>query len=171
MSSDQAGWGTPAMLSARLHVIRPPVHFGFVIVPEKQAYVVQRFGKFHSVLESGLHLLLPVLDQVAYVHDLREMALPTPNQAAITRDNVHIGIDGVLYLQVLDPKKASYGVKDVLDAVVQLAQTTMRSELGKITLDKTFEERDSLNRHIVHAINEASEAWGVRWVPGRRPRV
>jgi len=139
-----------------------PVNLGIVIVPQQTAYVVERFGRFHGVLEPGLHFLIPVVDVIAYVHSLKEEAVPIPNQTAITRDNVTIQIDGMLYLRIVDPQAASYGVSDAIYAVMQLAQTTMRSELGKITLDKTFEERESLNAAIVKSINEASNAWGVR---------
>jgi len=141
--------------------LQPPVNIGVVIVPEKTAYVVERFGKYHSTLGAGLHFLLPVVDAIAYVHSLKELALSITQQTAITKDNVTITIDGVLYIKVVDPHKASYGVDNALYAVSQLAQTTMRSELGKITLDKTFEEREALNANIVASINGAAEAWGL----------
>ena len=134
---------------------------GIRIVPQQSAWLIERFGKFHTVLEPGLHFLIPFVDRISYVHSLKEIALPIPNQTAITKDNVTIQIDGVLYVKVVNPKDASYGVEDPLYAVTQLAQTTMRSELGKITLDKTFEERESLNQNIVEAINQAASAWGM----------
>ena len=131
-------------------------------VPQNQAYVVERFGKYNKTMVAGLNFLVPFIDKVAYDRTLKEQAVDVPSQGAITRDNISLVVDGVLYLKVIDPYKASYGVDDYVYAVTQLAQTTMRSEIGKIELDKTFEEREVLNTNIVAAINEAAGPWGVQ---------
>ncbi|MDH5472340.1 MAG: paraslipin [Gammaproteobacteria bacterium] len=136
--------------------------FSVKFVPQNRAYVVERFGKYHTTMEAGLNILVPFIDKVAYDRSLKEQAVDVASQAAITRDNISLVVDGVLYLKVLDPYKASYGVDNYVYAVTQLAQTTMRSEIGKIELDKSFEERESLNINIVNAINTASEPWGVQ---------
>lgn len=133
----------------------------FRLVPQNRAYVVERFGKYNKSMEAGLNFLIPFVDKVAYNRSLKEQAVDVPSQSAITKDNINLVVDGVLYLKVLDPYKASYGVDDYVYAVTQLAQTTMRSEIGKIELDKTFEEREALNTNIVAAINDAAGPWGV----------
>lgn len=138
------------------------VRFTFRLVPQNRAFVVERFGKYNKTMEAGLNFLVPFIDKVSYNRNLKEQAVDVPSQSAITRDNISLVVDGVLYLKVLDPYKASYGVDDYIYAVTQLAQTTMRSEIGKIELDKTFEEREALNTNIVAQINEASEPWGVQ---------
>lgn len=135
---------------------------GIKFVPQNQAFVIERFGKFQSVKEAGLNFLIPFIDAVAANRSLKEQAVDVPSQSAITKDNISLAVDGVLYFRVLDPYKATYGVDNYVFAVTQLAQTTMRSELGKMELDKTFEERDILNTNIVSAINQASTAWGVQ---------
>jgi len=135
---------------------------GIKMVPQQSAWIVERMGKFNQTLTAGLHFIIPYVDKVAYKHSLKEEAVDIPSQSAITRDNVTLIIDGILYLKITDPKQASYGVQHPRYAVTQLAQTTMRSELGKMTLDKTFEERESLNINIVRAINEASTVWGIQ---------
>lgn len=133
-----------------------------IFVPQNRSYVIERFGKFQSSRTAGLNFLMPFIDKVAANRSLKEQAVDVPSQGAITRDNITLTVDGVLYFRVLDPYKATYGVEDYIFAVIQLAQTTMRSELGKMELDKTFEERDKLNANIVESINNASEPWGVQ---------
>ncbi|MBF0171781.1 MAG: paraslipin [Nitrospinae bacterium] len=135
---------------------------GAKIVPQQSAWVIERLGKYHSVLEPGLNFLIPFIDRVAYRHSLKEVAIDVPSQTAITQDNVSLIIDGVLYLKITDPKQASYGVTEPFYAISQLAQTAMRSEIGKIQLDKTFEERETLNANIVQSINQASIVWGIQ---------
>jgi regulator of protease activity HflC (stomatin/prohibitin superfamily) len=131
-------------------------------VPQNRALVVERFGKYNKTMIAGLNFLLPFIDKVGYDQSLKEQAVDVPSQSAITSDNISLVVDGVLYLKVIDPYKASYGVDDYVYAVTQLAQTTMRSEIGKIELDKTFEEREVLNINIVASINEAAGPWGVQ---------
>ncbi|WP_017444160.1 SPFH domain-containing protein [Gayadomonas joobiniege] len=130
-------------------------------VPQNRAWIIERFGKYQSTREAGMNFIIPFVDRVAADRSLKEQAFDVPSQAAITKDNISLTVDGVLYFRVLDPYKATYGVEDYVFAVTQLAQTTMRSEIGKIDLDKTFEERDMLNSKIVESINQASESWGV----------
>ncbi len=133
-----------------------------VIVPQQSAFVVEQLGKFSRVLKPGFSILIPFIDKVAYKHSLKEHAVDIPEQVCITKDNVQVGVDGVLYLQVRDPELASYGIGDYLFAISQLAQTTLRSEVGKIDLDKTFEERSTINLAIVDELDKASEPWGVK---------
>ncbi|MEI7945591.1 MAG: stomatin-like protein [bacterium] len=132
------------------------------IVPQKQAFIVERLGKYYKTLDAGLHLLWPIVDNVAYKHTLKEQAIDVPPQQCITRDNITVEVDGILYLQVMDPAKASYGIGNYLFATTQLAQTTMRSEMGKLELDKSFEERSLINCSIVAAVDKASDPWGIK---------
>jgi regulator of protease activity HflC (stomatin/prohibitin superfamily) len=133
-----------------------------VVVPQQNAYVVERLGKFSRVLDAGFHILVPFIERVAYRHTLKERAIDITEQVCITRDNVQVGVDGVLYMQVLDPARASYGIGDYLFAISQLAQTTLRSEIGKIELDRTFEERGAINANVVTELDKASDPWGVK---------
>ena len=133
-----------------------------VVVPQQSAYVVERLGKYSKTLNAGFHVLLPFLDVVRYKHSLKERAVDIPEQVCITRDNVQVGVDGVLYLKVMDPKRGSYGVNDYLFAISQLAQTTLRSEIGKIDLDRTFEERTAINVQVVNEVDKASDPWGIK---------
>lgn len=135
---------------------------GFKIVPQQQAWIIERFGKFDRKLEPGLNLLIPIYERLAYKFSMKEMAVDVPEQSVISRDNVPLTIDGVIFMRVMDPVAAAYGVSDPIFAVVQLAQTTMRAELGKMTMEQTFEERETLNANIVAAINHAAEAWGIQ---------
>src|SRR5919106_2914350 len=137
---------------------------GVRIVPQQSAWVVERFGRFHGTLEPGLNLIIPFLDRVAYVHSLKEVPLDVPEQVCITKDNTQLGVDGILYYQVTDPRLASYGSSNYIAAISQLAQTTLRSEIGKMELDKTFESRDEINRQIVHSLDEAGRNWGIQVV-------
>lgn len=132
------------------------------VVPQKQAFIVERLGKYQCTLGAGLHLLFPFIDKVAYKHSLKEQAIDVPPQQCITKDNITVDVDGILYLQVMDPAKASYGIGNYIFATTQLAQTTMRSEMGKMDLDKTFEERTNINAAIVEAVDKASDPWGVK---------
>ena len=133
-----------------------------VVVPQQSAYVVERLGKFSSVLNAGLHILVPFIDVIRYRHSLKELAVDVPEQICITQDNVQVGVDGVLYIKVLDAERASYGIADFQFAISQLAQTTLRSEIGKITLDRTFEERSTINISVVNELDKASTPWGVK---------
>ena len=132
------------------------------IVPQRQAFVIERLGKYNRTLSAGFHILVPFIDRVAYKHSLKEVAVDVPPQMCITKDNIAIEIDGVLYMQVLDAKKASYGIENYHFASAQLAQTTLRSEIGKLELDKTFEERDAINANIIDALDKASDPWGLK---------
>jgi regulator of protease activity HflC (stomatin/prohibitin superfamily) len=133
-----------------------------VVVPQQNAYVVERLGRFSGTLGAGFHILMPFLDVIRYRHSLKEAAYDIPAQVCITRDNVQVGVDGILYLKVLNAERASYGISDYLFAITQLAQTTLRSEIGKIDLDKTFEERTNINMSVVTELDKASESWGVK---------
>ncbi|XP_037937220.1 stomatin-like protein 2, mitochondrial [Teleopsis dalmanni] len=138
-----------------------PINTIVMFVPQQEAWIVERMGRFHRIMDPGLNILVPLIDKIKYVQSLKEIAIDVPKQSAITSDNVTLSIDGVLYLRIIDPYRASYGVEDPEFAITQLAQTTMRSELGKMSLDKVFRERESLNISIVDSINKASEAWGI----------
>lgn len=132
------------------------------VVPQQNTYIIERLGKFHESLSPGLSFVIPFIDKVAYKHSLKEVAMDIPEQVCITRDNVQVAVDGVVFIQVVDPVKASYGISNYNFGVIQLSQTLMRSEMGKIDLDKTFEERANINTNIVNAIDDASEGWGVK---------
>jgi len=133
-----------------------------VVIPQQNAYVVERLGKYHATLHAGFHILLPFFDAIRYKHSLKEQALDIMPQICITRDNVQVEVDGVLYLKVMDPERASYGVNNYGFAITQLAQTTLRSEFGKIELDKSFEERSQINAAVVQELDKASDPWGVK---------
>src|SRR3989441_1755904 len=132
------------------------------VVPQQQAWVVERLGKYADTLQAGFHILIPFLDTVRYKHSLKEIAIDVPEQVCITKDNVQVAVDGILYFKVLNPERASYGISDYNYAISQLAQTNLRSEIGKIDLDKTFEERTNINIAVVGEVDKASEAWGVK---------
>jgi regulator of protease activity HflC (stomatin/prohibitin superfamily) len=133
-----------------------------IVVPQQNAYVVERLGKYHKTLGAGFHILIPFIQVIRYRHSLKEDAIDIPEQDCITRDNVQVGVDGVLYSKVVDPERASYGITNLGFAIIQLAQTTLRSEIGKLDLDRTFEERTTINHQVVTEIDKASEAWGVK---------
>ena len=133
-----------------------------VVVPQQSAYVVERLGKYAASLDAGFHILLPFIDRIRYKHSLKETAIDIPEQVCITRDNVQVSVDGILYLKVLNPQRASYGISDYNFALIQLAQTTLRSEMGKIELDRTFEERTNINIQVVNELDKASDPWGVK---------
>ena len=159
IASGQPGYAVPFFI----------IGFGIVlaieslkVVPQQQAWVVERFGKFDSVLEPGLNGIWPFFDRVAYKHSLKEVPLDVSEQVCITKDNTQLGVDGIIYYQVTDPQLASYGSSNYIAAITQLAQTTLRSEIGKMELDKTFESRDEINRQVVAVLDEAGRTWGVK---------
>jgi len=133
-----------------------------IVVPQQSAYVVERLGRYSGTLSAGFHILMPFVDVIRYKHSVKEQATDIPAQVCITRDNVQVGVDGILYLKVMNPERASYGIADYVFAIVQLAQTTLRSEIGKIDLDRTFEERANINAAVVSELDKASEPWGVK---------
>jgi regulator of protease activity HflC (stomatin/prohibitin superfamily) len=133
-----------------------------IVVPQQSAYVVERLGRYSGTLNAGFHILVPFMDVIRYKHSLKETAIDIPAQVCITRDNVQVQVDGILYLKVLNPERASYGISDYLFAISQLAQTTLRSEVGKIDLDRTFEERTNINTSVVAELDKASDPWGVK---------
>ncbi|MGZ5074853.1 MAG: paraslipin, partial [Usitatibacter sp.] len=135
---------------------------GVRIVPQQNAWVVERFGKFFRVLEPGFNLIVPFFDRVAYRHSLKEVPLDVPEQICITKDNTQLSVDGILYFQVVDPRLASYGSSDYIQAITQLAQTALRSAIGKMELDKTFESRDEINHSVVMVLDEAGRTWGIK---------
>jgi regulator of protease activity HflC (stomatin/prohibitin superfamily) len=132
------------------------------VVPQKTVFIVERLGKYSRTLEAGFHILVPFVDRIAHKHILKEVAMDVPPQACITKDNIQVEVDGILYFQIVDPVKASYGISEYAFASIQLAQTTMRSEVGKIELDRTFEEREKINHEIVSAVDKAAEPWGLK---------
>ena len=133
-----------------------------IVVPQQNAYVVEYLGKYRKTMQAGFHILIPFVERIAYRHNLKERAVDIPEQICITRDNVQVGVDGVLYMKVLDAQRASYGIGDFIFAISQLAQTTLRSEIGKIVLDRTFEERGTINASVVMELDKASDPWGVK---------
>ncbi len=152
-------WAVPIFLLALVVVF---VIEGVRIVPQQNAWVVERFGRFHTILEPGLRVIIPFFDRVAYKHSLKEVPLDVPEQVCITRDNTQLSVDGIIYFQVTDPRLASYGSSNYIAAITQLAQTALRSEIGKMELDKTFESRDEMNKQVVSVLDEAGRSWGVK---------
>ena len=161
----EVSWAVSGTLIFALVLVAVALLFavqGIKVVPQQTAWVVERLGKFHAVLNPGLNIIIPFIDRVAYRHSLKEIPLDTPSQVCITRDNTQLTVDGVLYFQVTDPTRASYGTSNYVIAITQLAQTTLRSVIGRMELDKTFEERDAINNNVVAAIDEAAMNWGVK---------
>jgi regulator of protease activity HflC (stomatin/prohibitin superfamily) len=154
--------GTLILLMALAFFVLIVIAKTAIVVPQQSAFVVERLGRYSGTLGAGFHILLPFVDVIRYRHSLKEAALDIPAQVCITRDNVQVGVDGILYLKVLNPERASYGIADYHFAISQLAQTTLRSEIGKIDLDKTFEERMNINAAVVSELDKASEPWGVK---------
>ncbi len=153
------------LLSFPILILIAVIVFGFksfTVVPQQEAYVVERLGRFHKVLNPGLNILIPFIDRIAYKHTLKEIPLDVPSQVCITRDNTQLTVDGIIYFQVTDPKLASYGSSNYIMAITQLAQTTLRSVIGRMELDKTFEERDDINATVVASLDEAAVSWGVK---------
>lgn len=154
---------TPLMISAAFVIfVLVTISRASYIVPQRSVFIVERLGKYQKQLHAGFHLIFPFIDRIAYRHSLKEVAIDVPMQVCITKDNIAVEVDGVLYLQVMEPKKASYGITNYLFATTQIAQTTMRSIIGKLDLDQTFEERDNINAQIVEAADKASDPWGIK---------
>ncbi len=163
MGGSYAMWTGSALVTAALFVVAVIVVVKAIrVVPQQHAWIVERLGRFYAVLEPGLNFVIPFVDRVAYRHDLREIPLDVPSQICITRDNTQLQVDGILYFQVTDPKLASYGSSNYVLAITQLAQTTLRSIIGRMELDKTFEERDQINVAVVAALDQAAASWGVK---------
>jgi regulator of protease activity HflC (stomatin/prohibitin superfamily) len=152
----------PVVFAAILFLVCLTIYKGAVIVPQQMRYVVERLGQYHSTLDAGFHVLIPYFDSVRYRHSVKEQVLDIPEQICITSDNVQVGVDGIIYVRVIDAQAASYGIDDYMFGIVQLAQTTLRSEIGKIELDKTFEARANINANVVAEVDKAAEAWGVK---------
>jgi regulator of protease activity HflC (stomatin/prohibitin superfamily) len=150
------------VLFAALFLVVLTVYKGAVIVPQQMRYVVERLGQYHSTLDAGFHVLIPYFDAVRYRHSIKEQVIDIPEQICITSDNVQVAVDGIVYVRVIDAQAASYGIDDYLFGIIQLAQTTLRSEIGKIELDKTFEARAHINSNVVAEVDKAAEAWGVK---------
>ena len=156
-------WTGSAVVTAALFIVAVIIVIKAIrVVPQQHAWIVERLGRFYAVLEPGLNFVIPFVDRVAYRHDLREIPLDVPSQICITRDNTQLQVDGILYFQVTDPKLASYGSSNYVLAITQLAQTTLRSIIGRMELDKTFEERDKINVAVVAALDQAAASWGVK---------
>ncbi|KAL6132283.1 hypothetical protein ACLB2K_070654 [Fragaria x ananassa] len=149
---------------SRSHEIAPPINWGIRIVPERMAFVIERLGKYHATLNSGMHFLIPLVDRIAFVHSLKEEVFNVPDQTAVTQDNVRVQVDGVIYLKIEDPHLASYGAEHPFDAAIQVAQGIMRSALGKLTLDNAFKERENINDEIVRGVNEAATSYGLKCI-------
>jgi regulator of protease activity HflC (stomatin/prohibitin superfamily) len=154
--------GTAIVMLVVLAVVITFIVKSVTIVPQQHAWVVERLGKFHATLGPGLKIVIPFIDRIAYKHSLKEIPLDTPSQVCITKDNTQLSVDGVLYFQVTDPQRASYGSSNYIVAITQLAQTTLRSVIGRLELDKTFEEREFINHSVVSSIDEAAMNWGVK---------
>jgi regulator of protease activity HflC (stomatin/prohibitin superfamily) len=154
-----ATWTTAAFLVAMIVVL---IAEGVRIVPQQHAWVIERLGKFHQVLQPGFNVIVPFVDRVAYKHSLKEVPVDVPEQVCITKDNTQLSVDGIIYFQVVDPRLASYGSSDYLQAVTQLAQTALRSVIGKMELDRTFESRDEINHTVVTVLDEAGRTWGIK---------
>lgn len=152
----------PIVFAAVLFLVCLTIYKGAVIVPQQMRYVVERLGQYHATLDAGFHVLIPYFDSVRYRHSIKEQVLDIPEQICITSDNVQVGVDGIVYARVIDAQAASYGIDDYMFGIIQLAQTTLRSEIGKIELDKTFEARATINANVVAEVDKAAEAWGVK---------
>jgi regulator of protease activity HflC (stomatin/prohibitin superfamily) len=152
----------PIVLLAIVFLVCLTIYKGAVIVPQQMRYVIERLGQYHSTLDAGFHVLIPYIDAVRYRHSIKEQVIDIPEQICITSDNVQVAVDGIVYVRVIDAQAASYGIDDYLFGIVQLAQTTLRSEIGKIELDKTFEARAHINANVVAEVDKAAEAWGVK---------